>query len=363
MTTYEKFAMIYRTFGLIILYFLSMGISLDLRVLSTILVLLILMLLRWRIPKLKYTIIVDQFVIVMASSFWGHSHYVFVLTAFEIAFSRNILLGIPIMGYMSMNLPSAMLLLSMLQSLFAGTILYSWRSQHELSLKRMDNERGRYYKVEDLNQDLLIANAQVAQMAELSERSRIAREIHDNAGHEIVAAYISLQTIQLLLDNTNSDVNELFDASMLRLESGIDKIREAVHNIAPITEIGVLTLESLCEKFTHCPVKFTVYGDSEKVSVHFWLILESCLKEGLTNIARHTDATNASVTLDITPYIVRLCIENDGIKKRDNPVGLGLYNLRSRAKAVGGNVSTDIADYFRLVCVLPIHASIKNMSP
>lgn len=68
----------------------------------------------------------------------------------------------------------------------------------------------------------------------------------------------------------------------------------------------------------------------------------------------HAEAKKVTVTLDITPFIVRLCIENDGVRKGTGCAGIGLRNLRQRAAAVGGNISTSLSDRFRLVCVLPL---------
>ncbi len=325
----------------------------DVAGLFLLLALLTLMLLRWRFQKLKWTLIIDQLAVIGVSFLWGNSGYALVLGVFEAACLGCPLFAFPALFFAAIYRPEELLGLLLAQSAFAGFALWGWRRQQESALRRMDEERRRHYETERLKQELLAANMQVARMAELSERSRIAREIHDNAGHEIVAAYMSLQTAQALSEADTAEAQELFHEGMKRLEAGIDKIREAVHNLTPLTEIGVGALRGLCEKFSHCPVEYIAYGDPTKVSVYLWVILEACLKEALTNILRHADAKKVTVTLDITPHIVRLCIENDGVKKGTGYAGIGLRNLRQRAMAVGGNISTDLSDYFRLVCVLP----------
>jgi signal transduction histidine kinase len=101
-------------------------------------------------------------------------------------------------------------------------------------------------------------------------------------------------------------------------------------------------------------------------------VLEPCLKEGLTNAARHGAPGKVSVTLDIGPRIVRLCVHNEaggsaglGVgagaagpaehgEARAEVQGLGLRNLRQRARAVGGSLTTDTSNGFRLICVLPL---------
>lgn len=351
---HEKAAIAYRAMGILLLYILWVKTDMGVAGFILLLALLTLMLLRWRFPKLKWTLVIDQLAVIGISFLWGNSGYALTLGVFEAAYLGCPLFAIPAVFFAAIYKPDGLLGLLLVQSAFAGFALWGWRRQQESALRRMDEERRRHYETESLKQELLAANVQVARMAELSERSRIAREIHDNAGHEIVAAYMSLQTAQTLFKADAAEAQELFHEGVGRLEAGIAKIREAVHNLTPLTEIGVVALRNLCEKFSHCPVEYIAYGDPSKVSVYLWVILEACLREALTNILRHADAKRITATLDITPHIVRLCVENDGIKKGTGHAGLGLCNLQQRASAVGGNISTDLSDYFRLVCVLPL---------
>jgi len=354
MPPYEKIAIVYRAMAMISLYVLWTRTGNEMKGLLVFLILLILMLLRWRFPMMKWTLLIDQAVTIYASALWESSLFASALIVFDALYLGYPVLIIPVLLYIAFNRPDLMLAILLMQSVFAGLSLRGWRNQQQISLKQIDDAGKKFYESENLKQELLLANVQVVRMAELSERSRIAGEIHDHAGHEIIAAFMSLQTTQVLLENDISQAKEMLREATGRLQSGIVKIRDAVHNLTPFTETGIDALRKLCEEFKNCPVELMVYGDPHKVPVHLWVILESCLKEALTNILRHTEATNARATLDITRHIVRLCIENNGIKESDSYPGLGLNNLRLRAKAIGGSVSYDLSDRFSLVCVLPI---------
>ena len=233
----------------------------------------------------------------------------------------------------------------------------AWEDERTRGLKLRDIEANRYYELEQLQGDLLTATAQVERMTAVSERARIARNIHDNAGHEIVAAYISFQATRKMLDSENTDMLELYDAALERLNSGANKIREAVHNLSTVNLIGIEGLREKCCDFPICQVAFTVYGDTTHVPIYVWNILELCLSESLTNIARHSAAKQVTVDLVATPHIIRLCIENDGISKNVNATGTGLRNLRHRAAAIGGSLSVDAGEIFRIICVIPIQES------
>ncbi len=315
----------------------------------------ILMLVRWRFPKMKWTLAIDQAIVFIAAATWESGAYFLTLSVFEAVYLGYPIIALPALYYCFLYKQEPYFCLMLIQGFFAGFSLWGWQKYQKNALKRIDEDRKRYYEAESLKQDLLNASIQTAKMAELSERSRIARDIHDHAGHEIIAAYLSLQTAQVLLKDEPEQAEDMLGESLVRLEHGIDKIRETVQNLAPIFSIGVESLRKLCGEFKYCPVKLQVYGDASKVPVYLWSILEPCLKEALTNIVRHSEAKNVRATLDITPSIVRLCVENDGVDIKTHAVsGLGLRNLQQRAAAVGGNISTNISKDFRLVCVLPI---------
>ena len=228
-----------------------------------------------------------------------------------------------------------------------------WQAERTKGLQQRDAQAGKLYQFEDMQASLTEAVAQVERMSIVSERTRISRDIHDNAGHEIVAAFISFQTIRNLLDGQDAETLELYDAALERLDAGMNKIRESVHNLSAVTELGVSRLRNICETFPKCPVKMQVHGDTETVAIYIWNMLESCLRECLTNAARHSKCTYVSVSLDVTPHIVRLCVENDGVSSSSKAHGSGLRNLRHRTAAIGGSLSVDAGKVFRVVCVIP----------
>ena len=345
---------IYRVIGVILLCLLWIRTDSSIVGFFFILFIINMMLLRWRFNPLRWTIIIDILVCISVSFFWPYGIYGLVLIVFDILFLNIGLLLLPIIVYVFVQ-GEYLLMVLLIQSLFVGFSLEKWQVQKSKDLAQIDINSQKRRELETLKDELLTANIQVARMAEVSERSRISREIHDNAGHEIIAAYMSLQVIESLIDDTE-EVKEMFKESIKRLEIGIEKIRETVHDLTPLIEIGIDHLNKLCSEFTFCPIEFKVFGDSSKVPIYLWNILEPCLKEALTNIMKHSMAEKVNITLDITPYIVRLCVENNGVKSKKELSGIGLRNLRHRVGVVGGNISTDTSDGFRLICVLPIEA-------
>ena len=304
-------------------------------------------LLRWRFPKLGATVLLD---IVVSLMFLPVT---LALALFSAMYYRWYIAGIvPVIFlaiYMDMYTAAVVILAGL-----AGLFLGQWEKGREQWLKTRDTTAERFYELEELQGDFLAATARIERMTAVSERARIAREIHDNAGHEIVAAYMSLQTAREVMADANPDALALYDAALERLEVGANKIREAVHNLAPVTALGVEALQSTCDRFTAANVNLHVFGDTNHVPVHVWGVLEPFLNEVLTNAARHARPKTIKVNLDATPHIVRLYVENKVRTPSKYVMGNGLRNLRHRVASVGGSMVVDAGDVFRVVCVVPL---------
>jgi len=288
--------------------------------------------------------------------FWEDASYGLAFPLFE-----AMLLGKPglilpgfiwIIAYAPISIPLYTLLI---QAGFSGWIIRNWTIETNLYRQEADQQRRDRYELEKLKGELICANTQVARMAELSERNRIARKLHDDVGHEITAAVLALQAFEQLWKEEDAMAKEMLIKSKERLLNSSLYLRETVHNMKPVQAIGIDRLQDICNGFTTCPINFQVYGDTSMIPVYLWSILEPCLKEALTNVVRHSKATKVEVSIDINPNIVRLYIYNDGINKGQTVGGTGIRNLRQRARAVGGSISVDSSDVFKLICVLPIN--------
>ena len=79
------------------------------------------------------------------------------------------------------------------------------------------------------------------------------------------------------------------------------------------------------------------------------------VKEALTNITKHAVPIHINLNLAVTDYIVKLTIENDGIRNSNDKItGNGLRYMRSRLEAINGSVSIQKQDSFKLIIIIPI---------
>ena len=312
------------------------------------LALIVLFVLRHRIKNMEFTIFIDCLLCILIMYWWEDAGYALLIALFEALAKKRYLALLTIVYFYT----SPQFLLLFLITGLGGYFLGCWLDEKEKDLKQHFELRGQVYGLESLVGELASIAIQDVRMATVAERSRISRDIHDNAGHDIIAAYISFQTLRGLIKE--EDVLEMYDATLERLSDGVGKIRDILHNLTPVVLPSISQLEKICDEFP-LTTGFKSYGNMDLVPAFIWNTLSVCLKESLTNVSRHADASYVKVEIDISTHIVRLYVENDGARDCSSPAGRGLTNLRYRIHAVGGNLSTNKDNgVFKMICVVPI---------
>jgi PAS domain S-box-containing protein len=182
------------------------------------------------------------------------------------------------------------------------------------------------------------------------ERTRIARELHDDFNQRIAAACISLSN---LLQDANLNDPELRRevVKIKEMISGLSHdIRSMSHSLHPavLEHVGVTAaLRAHCEEFGRLhklALKFECYCQDtlDQVDNETSICLYRVLQESLTNINKHSGAKHAVVRLQADDQYVKLQVHDDG--KTFDPAqarsaGFGLTNMEERVKVLNGMFS------------------------
>ena len=254
-----------------------------------------------------------------------------------------------------LNLPLIVIFIS---AGFLGHLHRTAIRERDYYKEQSDRERQSRYQAEGLNEELLSLRQEVLEMTELAERNRIAQQLHDDVGHELTGAVLGLQAFESILQERELEPleEELFHKVAERINNSARILRETVHNMKPYVPLGIDDLSRMIEDFKDLPLTVKVFGNTEKVPIHYWVILKTALKEGLTNVLRHSKAAKVSLQVDIAPSVLRFSLENDGTPTgKSFEEGMGLRSLRQRTRAYGGTLSVAREkDLFRLIIVLPL---------
>ena len=198
--------------------------------------------------------------------------------------------------------------------------------------------------------------------AQDEERRRIERNLHDGIQQSVVALIAGLRLSRNRLGRgqlTDLDLAELQDQARETLAD----LRELAHGIHPqvLTDNGLVSaVESRTARF---PIPLTILA-SDHVRHQRWstdteAIAFYTVREALANVAKHSQATHATVTVSTTPDTLRVEIHDDGsgfdAASRNGSPG-GLANIRDRVGAVGGRVTVTSTPGHgtRLVVDLPV---------
>jgi PAS domain S-box-containing protein len=217
-------------------------------------------------------------------------------------------------------------------------------------------------QAEDENAQLLEAISQqhkhlrslAARLAEVeeTERNQLARELHDQVGQNLTALGLNLNIIRAQIPPAWPDVDTIYDRladSLTLVEDTTERIRDVMADLRPpvLDDYGlVAALDWYGARFAAwagLPVTVQGLEPDPRLPAPVENALFRIAQEALTNAAKHAQARQVTVTVEVDKGTVYLIIADDGIGfEPARPAELagqqrwGLLNITERAEAVGG---------------------------
>jgi len=170
-------------------------------------------------------------------------------------------------------------------------------------------------------------------------RRRLERNLHDGAQQRLVSVALTLRLARARLGPDSQAAAELLDEASRELDTGLQELREIARGLHP----AILTDRGLRHAFetlaARVPVPLTIDAPEERLPGHIEATVYYIVSEALTNVARHADAGQASVTIRHDDGILRCEVRDDGRGGADISRGTGILGLRDRAEAAGGTLT------------------------
>lgn len=281
----------------------------------------------------------------------------FILVTFDAMRIAHYYLAILVVGLAVPLLDFANLVVFLFLVIISGTFgIYV----HRYSMRIMkltteyDRERQLRFRLEKTKASLIASQEEQAHLTEVTERNRIARQIHDNLGHSLSGLFMQLQAAEKMLAIDDTKAKQLLTNSITGLSNSIDLLRNTVHNLKPIEKLGMDYIQKIIDEFQYCPVSFKTFGDWQRLSPSYLELLATTIKEGLTNASRYSKATRIEIEIEVTEAYARLYIKDNGVGCPNVQEGLGLSGIKERVRAVNGHVSITPNDGFMIVCFIPL---------
>ena len=222
-----------------------------------------------------------------------------------------------------------------------------------------DDLREKVLTLQDTNARLLQAQDHESRAAVLSERTRIAREIHDGVGHLLTRLLLQVKALQVVHRDEPGVVADLttVDAG---LDEALDSMRRSVHALSDEGEDLATSLNLLGSRCGIARVHIDRSAEAEPPPAVARCVV-AVVREALTNAARHGKARSARVAVTDYPAFWQVTVDNDGVVPiEDEPAvddgrspGLGLRSMTERVEALGGRVRITPRPRFTVFAMIP----------
>jgi PAS domain S-box-containing protein len=186
--------------------------------------------------------------------------------------------------------------------------------------------------------------------AQEQERRRVSRELHDEAGQELMALKISLELLGKDLPEEAESLHQRIEGAVRLAEETMERIRLLAHDLRPpeLEAVGLdPVLEDYCQEFgrrTRLAIRYQgtrLPALPDEVSICLYRVLQ----EALTNVLKHAQARKVRVGLGYDGEVITLSVMDDGqgFETSDaagaaHPKGIGILGMRERLELLGGDL-------------------------
>ncbi|WP_317697800.1 sensor histidine kinase [Xylocopilactobacillus apis] len=183
------------------------------------------------------------------------------------------------------------------------------------------------------------------------ERNRIARDIHDNVGHLLSSSIIQLGAIQIV--NHDSKIERPLTELNTTINQAMNSIRNSVQGIQEKSLTLTQALKPILANFTFCTLE--VEGEIfQNLPDEKSQVIVMTIKEALTNVIKHSDASKVIVIFRELPAFYQVQIKDNGTQENGFSQGMGLTSMKQRAEEISGQLHLhQSSEGFIITLILP----------
>ena len=243
----------------------------------------------------------------------------------------------------------------------AGLMKYRTTSSEKVQceyIQLRDSAKEFSLQLESKNQELMERQDYEINLATLQERNRIARDIHDSVGHLLSSSI--LQIGALIARCQDEEFKESLSTLKSTLSEGMNSIRDSVHDLHDESLDLYIETNALINDFGFCSISldYDIEGSTDKKIKYAFIAI---IKEALSNIIKHSDASQVRITLREHPALYQLIIKDNGTKQVLNSEGgIGLKNIMDRVNSLSGIVNISSESGFVVFISVPKEMSYEN---
>jgi signal transduction histidine kinase len=249
--------------------------------------------------------------------------------------------------------------------LLLGIIVIAFAAGSMLIIR---NERVKI-KAEESEKQLRSLSTQLLRAQE-TERKRLSRELHDELGQSLLVMKLRLDFIRVNLPSHQTKLQRECEEGVEYIDQVIENVRRLSRDLSPaiLEDFGLsAALRWLINNFAqryNMKVMIDIIDIDSLLPLHSHIVIYRTVQEILTNIGKHSQAKNVSISISENKGNISFSIEDDGIGFDERLInakgiearGLGLETMKGRCRMVGGvlKIWTKEAEGTRITLSVPI---------
>jgi signal transduction histidine kinase len=224
------------------------------------------------------------------------------------------------------------------------------RKAVEAALKKSEHHYGELLAQSDRLQEQLRQLSRQILSAQEEERREISRELHDVIAQTLTGINVRLAALSKEAAHNTKGLDRNIARTQRLVEKSVDIVHQFARELRPavLDDLGLIpALHSFAKIFsrrTHILVHLRVFAKVEQLDIAKRTVLFRVAQEGLTNVARHAQASHVEVSIQKLPQGICMKIKDDGKSFQVDRVlygkgnkRLGLLGMRERLEMVGGH--------------------------
>ena len=216
-------------------------------------------------------------------------------------------------------------------------------------------EARRRTAVEDKRRLEAEVEERTAELSELSsylqrvredEKSKLARDIHDELGGILVSAKMDIAWVEERMKKRDAESSAKLERALQALDEGVQIKRRIIEELRPtlLDNLGLSAavdwqVHEICDR-AGLACTISTPSDDSGIAPQVSIALYRILQEALTNIVKYARAKSVSIDLGLTDETVTLLIEDDGVgipaDAQNNLLSHGISGMRQRVRALHG---------------------------
>lgn len=235
--------------------------------------------------------------------------------------------------------------------------------------EKLEQTNELYRQLAEANENLKLANEELseimeekAKMAEVRERNRIAREIHDTMGHTLTGIAAGIDACIALSDSSPELVKQQLKILSDVSRKGLSDVRHSVNELRPDSlehlnlEAAIRQMVDNMKQVSGTKISFTCQVPVLKFDEDEENVIYRIIQESITNSIRHGHASEIRILIERGQWdsVLHLSISDNGKGCEHMKEGFGIRHIRERVRMLNGEVTFTNDNGFRVDAEIPI---------